>query len=171
MKYKGIILFVLIAIAVVLLIFLPEEKMYREIAEVGSKAPAFELKDAEGNLWRMADLKGKVVFINFWATWCTTCKAEMPYKENLYEMMQGKPFQMFGMLYKDDPENLADYYKIQKVSPPTLISPDNEAGRMFGITGVPETFIIDKEGFIRHKLVGPREWDSPEMLALIEELL
>jgi peroxiredoxin len=171
MKYKGIILLVLIAIAVALLIFLPEEKIYREVAEVGSKAPEFELKDADGTLWRMSDQKGKVVFINFWATWCTTCKAEMPYKENLFEIMKGKPFQMLGMLFKDDPANLTNYYKSQKVSPPTLISEDNESGRMFGITGVPETFIIDKEGIIREKIVGPREWDNPETLALIEKWL
>jgi peroxiredoxin len=171
MKYKGIILLVLIAIAVALLIFLPEEKIYREVAEVGSKAPDFELKDAKGTLWRMSDLKGKVVFINFWATWCTTCKAEMPHKENLFELMKDKPFQMLGMLYKDDPANLTNYYKTQKVSPPTLISEDNESGRMFGITGVPETFIIDKEGIIREKIVGPREWDNPETLTLIEKWL
>lgn len=171
MKYKGIILVLLISIAVVLLIFLPEEKVYREIAQVGSSAPDFELKDSKGNIWRLSDLRGKVVFMNFWATWCTSCKAEMPYKESLYEKMQGKPFQMLGMLYKDDPGNLESYYKTQKVSPPTLISPNNEAARIYGTTGVPETFIIDKKGIIREKIVGPREWDSPDTMAMIEQWL
>jgi peroxiredoxin len=171
MRYKGIILVVLIGIAVVLLVFLPEEKVYREISEVGSPAPDFELNDSKGRLWRLADLRGKVVYINFWATWCTTCKAEMPYKESLYEKMQDRPFQMLGMLFKDDPANLISYYKTQKVSPPTLIDPGNEIARQFGLTGVPETFIIDKEGIIRERLVGPREWDSPEIIAMLEEWL
>jgi len=171
MKYKGIILLVLIAIAVVILVFLPEEKVYKEIAEVGSRAPEFELKDSNGKLWRSSDLRGQVVFLNFWATWCTTCKAEMPYKEMLFYKMQGRPFQMLGILFRDDPDKLIQYNRIQKVSPPVLISPDNEASRLFGITGVPETFIIDKDGIIREKIVGPREWDSPEMLATIEKWL
>jgi peroxiredoxin len=171
MKYKAVVLVVLIGIAVALLIMLPEEKVYKEVASVGSSAPEFELEDAKGTLWRLSDLKGKVVFMNFWATWCTSCKAEMPYKESLYEIMQGKPFQMLGMLFKDDPENLDEYYKIQKVSPPTLIDPGNEVSRRYGLTGVPETFIIDKDGIIRERLVGPREWDSPEVMAKIEKWL
>jgi thiol-disulfide isomerase/thioredoxin len=112
-----------------------------------------------------------VVFINFWATWCTTCKAEMPHKEALFQKMQGKPFQMLGMLFRDDPKNLIPYFRTQKVSPPTLISPDNEAAKIFGITGVPETFIIDKDGIIREKIVGSREWDNPEVMAIIEKWL
>lgn len=171
MKYKGVVLIVLIAAAVFLLTFLPDEKVYKEVAEVGSKAPAFELKDDSGKVWKMTDLAGNVVFINFWATWCTSCKAEMPHKEALYEKMQGRSFQMLGILFKDDPRNLPSYKEKIKVSPPTLISPDNEAGRMFGITGVPESFIIDKEGIIREKIVGPREWDSPDMVELMEKWL
>ena len=78
---------------------------------------------------------------------------------------------MFGVLFKDNPVNLIPYYKKQKVSPPTLIDPDNSMGKLFGITGVPETFIIDKEGVLREKIVGPREWDSPETVSMIEKWL
>jgi peroxiredoxin len=95
----------------------------------------------------------------------------MPHKEALFQKMQGKPFQMLGMLFRDDPKNLIPYFRAQKVSPPTLISPDNEAAKIFGITGVPETFIIDKDGVIRKKIVGPRVWDDPETMAMIEKWL
>lgn len=171
MKHKGPILIIIIAISLAVLFLIPDKKKYEEIASVGKPAPAFEYPDDNGRLWKLADLKGKVVFINFWATWCTTCEAEMPSKEALFEMMKGKPFQMFGMLFRDDPANLIPYKKTHKVSPPTLISPDNEAAKIFGITGVPETFIIDKEGIVREKLVGPRVWDSDEYVAMIEKLL
>ncbi len=92
MNYKGIILLLLIGIAIAGLIFIPDKKIYQEVAAVGSLAPEFEFKDSDGNLWRLADLRGKIVFLNFWATWCTSCKAEMPYKEKLYAKLQGKPF-------------------------------------------------------------------------------
>jgi peroxiredoxin len=171
MKYRGVVLLILIVIAAVAIALLPDEKKYYAVAEVGAEAPDFELYDSKGKLWRLSDLRGKVVYMNFWATWCTTCEAEMPSKERLYEKMQGKPFQMLGMLFRDDPGNLPDYYKTHKVSPPTLISPNNESAKIFGITGVPETFIIDKDGIIREKIVGPREWDSPDNVAMIEKWL
>ena len=171
MKHKGPILVIIIAIAAAALFLLPEKKSYEQIASIGKPAPDFAYNDAKGKLWKLADLKGKVVFINFWATWCVTCKGEMPSKETLYKTMQGKPFQMLGMLFRDDPSNLAKYYKTQKVSPPTLISPNNEAAKLFGITGVPETFLVDKEGIVREKFIGPKEWDDPEIIATIEKYL
>jgi peroxiredoxin len=161
----------IVAVCAAALFLMPETKSYREIASVGQPAPDFEYLDSKGKLWKLSELKGKVVFINFWATWCVTCKGEMPHKEALYEMMQDEPFQMLGMLFRDDPANLAEYYKTQKVSLPTLISPDNESAKMFGITGVPETFIIDKEGIVREKIVGPKEWDDDESVAIIKKWL
>jgi peroxiredoxin len=171
MKYRGLILIVIVALAAVALLFLPETKVYKEIATIGSPAPDFQLKDSNGTVWNLSDLRGKVVFINFWATWCTVCKAEMAYKESLFKKMQGKPFQMLGVLFRDDPRNLIPYFRNIKVSLPTLLSPDDEAAALFGITGVPETFIIDKNGIIREKLVGPRQWDSPEHISMIEKWL
>ncbi|MBI4654479.1 MAG: TlpA family protein disulfide reductase [Nitrospirae bacterium] len=171
MKYRGLILIFLLVVGVSLLLFLPNERTYKEIAAVGKPAPDFELKDTNGNVWKLSDLKGKVVFVNFWATWCPTCKAEMPYKESLYEKMQGKPFQMLGILFRDDPRNLIPYFQRQKVSAPTLVDDVNEVARAYGITGAPETFIIDKDGIVRGKFIGSREWDSPQSIALIEKWL
>ncbi|RJQ17391.1 MAG: TlpA family protein disulfide reductase, partial [Nitrospiraceae bacterium] len=98
---------------------LPGNKRYEKIAAVGKPAPVFELKDADGNLWRLSDLRGKVVYLNFWATWCTTCRSEAPSREALYQKMQGKPVQMLGVLFRDDPANLPSYYRTQPVSMPT----------------------------------------------------
>lgn len=171
MKYKGVILIVLIAIAVIVIKFFPHEGFYKEIAAVGSPAPDFELKDTSGNLWRLSNLRGKVVFINFWASWCPSCKLETPTKEGLLKKMQGRPFQMLGILHRDDADDARAYIQKYGVTSPTLVSPDNEAARLYGITGVPESFIIDKNGIVREKVVGPREWDTPESIALIEKWL
>lgn len=171
MKHKSIILIIVIAVAAAAIFLTPEEKSYKTIMSVGSPAPDFELRDSTGKLWKLSDLKGKVVFINFWATWCTTCKAEAPQKTTLFNAMQGKPFQMLGVLYRDSPDNLPSYYRQFNVSAPTLIDPDNEMAKLYGITGVPESFILDKEGILRERLIGPKEWSSPENMALIEKWL
>ena len=171
MKYKGPVLIIIIAIGAALLFLIPESKEYEEIASVGKPAPDFNYPDSSGKMWKLSDLRGKVVFISFWATWCATCESEMPSKDVLYNKMQGKPFQMLGMLFRDDPANLVPYKRTHTVNLPTLISPENEAAKKYGITGVPETFIIDKEGIVREKLVGPKAWDSQEQIALIEKWL
>jgi peroxiredoxin len=171
MKVKIIILFALVAAAALVIFFLPEDKVYEEVAEVGSPAPDFELLDSNGKSWRLSGQRGKVLFINFWATWCSVCKTEIPHKESLSKKMEGKPFQMFGMLFRDDPENLIPFIEEHNITSPTLIDPDNKVAKIFGITGVPETFIIDREGIIREKIVGPRVWDNPENMAVIEKWL
>lgn len=171
MKHKGIILIVLLAIASIAIIFLPKERSFKEVAVVGAPAPQFELKDTDGNLWRLSDLKGKVVFINFWATWCPVCKAEMPFKEGLLKKMQGRPFQMLGITYRDKPGDVKVYVERYGITIPTLMSPDNEVARLYGVTVIPKTFIVDKDGVIRERIFGMRQWDSPESLALIEKWL
>ncbi|MBI5664128.1 MAG: TlpA family protein disulfide reductase [Nitrospirae bacterium] len=171
MKYKGPILIIIVAIGAALLFLMPGTKEYEEIASVGKPAPDFNYPDSTGQMWKLSDLRGKVVFISFWATWCATCESEMPTKDVLYNKMQGKPFQMLGMLFRDDPSNLVPYKRTHTINFPTLISRENEAAKKYGITGVPETFIIDKEGIVREKLVGPKAWDSQEQIALIEKWL
>ncbi len=169
--YKGIFIVMLLAVGFAAWFFLAEEKTYGEAVSVGLPAPAFEYTDTDGKIWRLSDLRGKVVFLNFWATWCPACKSEMPSKEALHEKMKGRPFQMLGILFRDDPANLVPYFKKQHVGFPTLITRWKEAARLYGIIGIPQTFIIDRDGIVRERIVGPREWDSPEALAMIEKWL
>ncbi len=169
MKYKGLILLAVMVVAAVAVFMSPQNKKFDEIAVVGSPAPQFELMDDTGKLWRLSDLKGKTVFINFWATWCTTCKAEMKDKARLSEMMQGRPFQMLGMLFRDDPANLAEYYTRINVTSPTLIDFGNAMSKLYGISGVPESFLIDKDGILRERFVGPKTWGDEATMAAIEK--
>lgn len=171
MKYKGLILLAIMIVAAAAFFMSQENKKFEEIAVVGEPAPRFELMDSKENLWKLSDLKGKVVFINFWATWCVTCKAEMADKARLTEMMKDRPFQMLGVLFRDDPANLGPYYKKINVTAPTLIDPGNSMAKLYGITGVPESFLIDKEGILRERFVGPREWGDEETTAIIEKWL
>lgn len=171
MKYKGLILLAVIIIATVALFMGPDKKEFDTIAAVGSPAPQFELMDSTGRLWKLSDLKGEAVLINFWATWCVTCKAEMPYKAVLSENMKGRPIKLFGVLFRDDPANLQSYYAKNNVTFATLIDPANSMAKLYGITGVPESFLIDKEGILRERFVGPQEWGNTETMSAINKWL
>ncbi|MBI4842717.1 MAG: TlpA family protein disulfide reductase [Nitrospirae bacterium] len=171
MKYKGFILLAVMIVAAAALYMSPENKKFEEIAAVGSPAPHFELRDSNGKAWNLSELKGKAVLISFWATWCVTCKAEMPYKAQLSETLKGSPIVMFGILYRDDPANLPSYYSKNRVTFTTLIDEGNSLAKLYGITGVPESFLIDKEGILRERFVGPKEWGDEETMKAIQKWL
>ncbi len=172
MRLKAVILAVVIIIAMIVLsLMLPKEEGHKIAAVVGLEAPDFQLKDTNGNVWKLSNLKGRVVFVNFWASWCAPCREEMPYMESLHKKMQGRPFQMLAILYKDDPATAMSYMKRNGLDFPVLLDPDGKTAKEYGITGVPETYLVDKTSILRKKFVGPEPWDSPEALALIGEML
>ncbi len=131
------------------------------IAEVGRIPPDFSLVDMKGKTWKLSDLKGQVVFVNFWATWCPPCRSEMPSMQKLHVSMPEGKFKMLTILYNDKPETAAAYADQLKLTFPILLDPDGKIGKAYGLTGVPETYIVDKEGVLRHKILGPREWNTP----------
>lgn len=175
---KKIAIILILIVAGLVFFFMPkEEKIQRVVVAVGIKAPDFELPelDASGKgasrIWRLSELKGKVVFINFWASWCDECKIEKPAMQRLYEKMQGRPFQMLTIGYKDAPEKAMAYMRENGFTIPMLFDAANEVGKIYRVTGVPETFILDKEGIVREKVIGRRQWDSPEAIGIIEKWL
>ncbi|MBI3593002.1 MAG: TlpA family protein disulfide reductase [Nitrospirae bacterium] len=171
MKNKGVILLLTFAIGVIAIIFLSKtHDQPRKKAATGLEAPLFELKDTEGRTWRLSDLRGKVVLLNIWASWCDSCKQENPSIQNLINAEKGNDRLIFvSVLYKDNPAKAMEYMKANGFTFPVLIDDKNVAG-MYGITGVPETFIIDKKGTIKEKIVGPIQWDSPDVRAAIARL-
>lgn len=130
--------------------------------ELDRPAPDFTLTDTTGKTWSLADLRGRVVLVNFWASWCQPCLQEMPSMRDLNGLLPEDQFTMLSILFNDAPamaENTAARFRLNF---PILIDPENMAARAYGLTGVPETYVIDKEGVLRKKFIGPVEWDSPE---------
>jgi thiol-disulfide isomerase/thioredoxin len=133
-----------------------------------------ELIDVNKNKIKLSELKGSVLFINFWATWCESCVEELPAIEGLFRNLSENPkFKLITILYKDDRDRAFSYMKKNSYTFPLYLNPDGSAAKYFGITGVPETFIIDKKGVLRGKVIGPEDWNSPGALenfhALIDE--
>lgn len=139
------------------------------LAEVNKPAPDFTLVDLQGKTWQLSHFRGKVVFINFWATWCPPCLEEMPSMQALNAGMAQAPFQMLTILNNDQPafaQNLADKIGITF---PILVDPNSETATLYGLTGVPETFIVDPQGILREKFLGPRPWNSQGALEMLRK--
>jgi peroxiredoxin len=136
-------------------------------AVIGKPAPDFTLVDRQGKTWSLSELEGQVVFINFWATWCPPCREEMPSLQRLYTLLPKDRFKMLSVLNRDDP-SLADRFAAKfSITIPILDDQKDIVGQLYGLTGVPETFIVDKQGVLREKYIGPAQWDSPGFIQLM----
>jgi len=138
-----------------------------KVATVGKPAPDFSLVDRQGKTWTLSELKGQVVFVNFWATWCPPCREEMPSMQRLYSRLPKDKFKMLAILNRDKPV-VADKFAAQLgITMPILDDQNNNVGPKYGLTGLPETFIVDKQGVLRQKFIGPAQWDSPRFMQML----
>lgn len=138
----------------------------------GYAAPDFSLADLQGTHYRLADFRGKVVFLNLWATWCAPCQAEMPSMEALYRRLHGRDFVMLAV--SQDVEGaaaVAPFVREHRITFPVLLDPEARLSPRYGVTGYPETFIIDRSGQVVEHFIGPAAWDSPQMAAYFDRLL
>jgi thiol-disulfide isomerase/thioredoxin len=140
-------------------------------ASVGKPAPNFDTVDMKGNVWSLSKHKGQVVFVNFWATWCAPCREEMPSMQRLYTKLPKDKFKMIALYNKDKPAVVKNFVTKLGITLPILDDQQNIIGQKYGLTGLPETFIVDKQGIIREKFIGPAEWDSPEYVALLTKYI
>ena len=151
----------------------------REPADSGDTAPRigkpladFTLPDLQGHAVQLAALRGKVVFVNVWATWCPPCIEEMPTIQQLYERLHGRGLEILAVsLDALGAQVVAPFMQSRRLSFPTLLDPKNLVQRLYRTTGVPESFIVDKRGILVEKVVGPRDWVHPQLLAQFERLL
>jgi len=142
-----------------------------EPAIEGKLAPDFTLNDLSGRPVQLSSLKGKVVLVNFWATWCPPCREEVPSLVKMNQAMQGKPFQLLAVsIDEKGKEAVAAFFAKSGTALPALLDTDGAVSRRYGTTGVPETFVIDTKGVIMKKVVGGLDWSAPEVLAALEDL-
>ncbi len=141
-------------------------------ALVGQPAPEFSLADLEGNAVRLANLKGKVVFVNVWATWCEPCRQEMPAMQALYQELKGRDFEMLAVNSdQSERDAVRRFVETYRLSFPVLPDPDLQVAGRYRVTGYPETFVIDRNGTIVAHEIGPREWNAPTAVAALKRLM
>jgi len=138
-----------------------------------SQAPEISVVSLDNQQLTLAALKGKVVLLNFWATWCPPCREEIPSMIKLNTFMAGKPFQMVCVSVDEGGKQaVQEFLKNSKYSLlPAYTDPSGQVAKTYGITGVPETFVIDKNGIIVKKVIGGLDWNSPEVIAFLEGLM
>lgn len=144
----------------------------RNSARVGDEAPNFHLRDLQGRTRSLSQFRGKVVLLNFWATWCGPCRVEMPAMERLYQTLPRKDFEILAV--STDPQGAAVTRPFQRdmgLTFPILHDPDMRTGLIYGARTLPLSFMVDRQGIIRKKIFGARDWDSPEARELIRMLL
>ncbi|MBF0633747.1 MAG: TlpA family protein disulfide reductase [Nitrospinae bacterium] len=127
----------------------------------GLMAPDFTLPTLDGKEMKLSDHRGKIVFLNIWATWCAPCKEEMPSMEKLYELMRGKDFVMLTVSIDEKKETVEAFMKENKLTMPVGLDSLQTVAPQYRITGVPESYIIDKNGMVMHHLIGPGDWSNP----------
>jgi thiol-disulfide isomerase/thioredoxin len=139
---------------------------------VGKPLADFTLPDLQGRSVQLAALRGKVVFVNVWATWCPPCVEEMPTIQRLYERLHGQGLEILAVsLDILGAQVVESFMRSRQLSFPTLLDTKNVVQRLYRTTGVPESFIVDKRGILVEKVVGPRDWSHPQLLAQFERLL
>jgi thiol-disulfide isomerase/thioredoxin len=129
-----------------------------------------KLKDVNGTEVRLSDFRGKVVFLNFWTTWCPTCRIEMPSMEKLHQKFKDKDFAMVTINLQESASQVKAFFKEYKLTFTALLDSTGDVGTRFRINAIPTTFILDKKGRIIAKALGPREWDSKKSIALFKHL-
>lgn len=117
---------------------------------VGSKAPDFTLKSTTGKNVRLAELRGDVVMINFWATWCGPCRQEMPHLDKIHKKYKDLGFQLLGVNVEADTSGMNKYLKDVPVGFTILNDGANSVAKLYGVDGMPATVIIDRDGKVRH---------------------
>jgi peroxiredoxin len=133
-------------------------------------APEFALKGEDGRTYRLADYRGKVVVLNFWATWCPPCRYEMPSMEHAHEKLKGENIVILAINVGEDANTIFAFTGQYPVSFPLPLDVDGSVTRKYPIVGLPTTFIIDSQGNVTHRAIGGRDWDSDQILGQLRKM-
>lgn len=136
----------------------------------GSETPAFSLIQLDGQEVHSKDLRGKVVVLNFWATWCGPCKEEMPALERLRRQFDQKDVAFYTVTTDLQREGIKAFLGHLGIGLPVLLDEDKDVSSAFLVRGLPTTVLIGRDGKLVGRAVGPRAWDSPEAVALVRAL-
>ena len=179
-RLKDGLLGLLIIVALILLILRvqspvtknpqPEANQFK--SQEGYMAPRFSLRNLKGNMEGLDDHLGKVIVVNFWATWCVPCVKEMPSFENLYRRYRSQGLTLLAVsLDKGDSTKVQEFADKHKLSFPILLDTKGVAEKLYPSFSIPFTYVIDKQGRVVARVDGAKNWESSETFEAVEHLL
>ena len=172
----AVFIFVAVTVLVIILSLKLNDSSFKFINQVAIKdnlsAPDFTFPGLNGKMVSLSDYKGKVVLVNIWATWCPPCVDEMPSMEKLYQKFKGENFEILAVSI-DEPglKAVAPFMKKSNLTFPALIDSEGTIKAVYGIIGVPESFIIDQQGILIKKIVGPVDWAATNVFRFFSDLI
>ena len=134
-------------------------------------APDFALPDMDGRIHRLSDYRGRVVIVNFWATWCPPCREEMPSLQRAREALRADGVEVLAVDVGEDEDTVFTFTADYPVEFPLLLDGDGAVIGEWPVKGLPTTFVVDANGRIAYRAVGGRAWDDPVLLAMVRGLL
>ncbi len=176
-NYRAVIL-VLLAVAGLLALFaLNQKESFRKSFElksfdVGRPTPNFEFPGLDGKIVSLSDYRGKVVLVNIWATWCRPCVDEMPSMQKLYQKFKDDDFEILAVSIDALGAGVvAPFMQKYSLTFPALLDSEGTIRESYGATGIPESFVIDRQGILVKKIIGAADWGSPEVFRFFGNLL
>jgi peroxiredoxin len=144
----------------------------KKVISTGDQAPEFSLRSFEGASVSLRDLRGKVVMVHFWATWCPPCVEEIPALDRLYRSIKGKEFEMLAVSVDEGGAGaVASFIQRNRLSIPVLFDPQQTVARLYGTSKFPETYIIDRNGVVSYKAIGPKDWTDPSNIQIVKNII
>jgi peroxiredoxin len=134
------------------------------------EAPGFDLEGPDGETYRLADMRGKPVIVNFWATWCPPCRAEMPALQRAWEQLEEQGVMLVAVNVGETKEEIDAFAAQVEVDFPLPMDTEMTVSQSWPMRGLPTTFVVDPEGRLVYRAQGEREWDDPALLELVLEL-
>jgi len=134
-------------------------------------APALELSDLAGRTHKLADYRGKVVLVNFWATWCEPCREEMPSIERLRASLEGRPFAVLAVNLAEPESRIRKFLDTMPLGFAVLLDRDAKVARAWQAKMLPATYVVDRDGMVRFQHRGELDWSRPEVRRQIAALL
>ena len=156
----------------------PEQELERLFGNMGilkmphtTRPLVIQLKDIFGNTASLSDFRGKIVFLNFWATWCSTCVVEMPSMEKLHRRFKNQDFAIVAVNMQENATQVKAFFEKWQLSFTALLDSSGAVAAAMAVQALPTTFFLNKEGRIMGMALGPREWDSQASIELFEYLI
>ena len=179
---KRAIIYVMLIMIIGIVFILPEPVCSSEVNELitslgitslpeGKTAPDFTLENLNGKEVSLSDYRGRLVFLNFWATWCPPCRSEMPSMEKLYQKFRDEDFVILAVDLRESQNTVKDFARDYKLNFSILLDSTGKIGDTYGVRAIPTTYLINPQGKLIGKAVVARDWASQEAVKLVVQLL